>query len=456
MNLPNYFLADLPPEATLSASMITEACQTLKRNREQYLTRRTTDSIIRAIAAVAAEWLRPENTFRRLALEQGPGVAGFSKATLARGLDAFFRELTVERLEALMVAELGHARRLDAFSSGEVEGRQMRAALATGPELIAHITAGNLPVPTLMSMVLGLLTRSSQFVKCATGASLVPRLFAHSLHEAEPKLAACLELAEWRGGTAHLEDALFAEADCVTATGSDEALGAIRLRLPGRTRFLGYGHRVSFAYVSAPVLTGLFLNRVVSRAAADVTAWNQLGCLSPHVIYVEAGGETHPKHFATLLAAELSNREQSEPRGPVPEAVSVHISSRRGIYEVRAASNLDTHLWSSEGSTAWTVVYEEDPRFQVSCLHRFIYVKPVTGLEQALQHADPLRDKVSTIGVAVPEHTMTEVASTLARWGATRVCPLGTMQEPPLGWRHDGRPVLADLVRWTDLELCAF
>jgi hypothetical protein len=456
LNLPNYFLADLPPEATLSASMITEACQTLKRNREQYLTRRSTDSLIRAIAGVAAEWLRPENSFRRLTLEQAPGAAGFSKATLARGLDAFFRELTAERLEALIIAELGHVRRLDAFSSPELESRQMRAALASGPELLAHITAGNLPVPTLMSMVLGLLTRSAQFIKCATGASLVPRLFAHSLHEFEPKLAACLELAEWRGGTTHLEDALFAEADCVTATGADEALAAIRSRLPGRTRFLGYGHRVSFAFVSAPVMTGLFLNRTVSRAAADVTAWNQLGCLSPHVIYVEAGGETHPKHFAALLAAELGSREQSEPRGPVPEAVSVHITSRRGIYEVRAASNLDTHLWSSEESTAWTVVYEEDPRFQMSCLHRFIYVKPVTSLEQALQHADPMRDQVSTIGVAVPEHTMSDVATTLARWGATRVCPLGKMQEPPLAWRHDGRPTLADLVRWTDLELSAY
>ena len=37
MNLPNYFLADLPPEATLTGAMIHEACQTLKRNRETYL-----------------------------------------------------------------------------------------------------------------------------------------------------------------------------------------------------------------------------------------------------------------------------------------------------------------------------------------------------------------------------------------------------------------------------------
>ena len=39
MTLPNYFLADLPPEATLSAAMVGEACQTLKRNRGLYLAR---------------------------------------------------------------------------------------------------------------------------------------------------------------------------------------------------------------------------------------------------------------------------------------------------------------------------------------------------------------------------------------------------------------------------------
>jgi len=25
------------------------------------------------------------------------------------------------------------------------------------------------------------------------------------------------------------------------------------------------------------------------------------------------------------------------------------------------------------------------------------------------------------------------------------------MQRPPLSWHHDGRPTLADLVRWTDV-----
>lgn len=453
MNLPNYFLADLPPEATLSASMVTEACQTLKRNREQYLAHRNTQSIVHIISSVASDWLRADNPFRRMALEQASSQLGFSKETMARGLDTFFRELTAQRLEALIIAELGHGQRLDGFSSSDHEGQQMRAAIVTGPELVAHIAAGNLPNPTLMSMVLGLLARSAQFVKCAKGASMLPRLFAHSLHEIEPKLASCIELAEWRGGTAHLEETLFTEADCVTATGSDETLAAIQQRLPDRIRFLRYGHRVSFGYVSGHVLTGLFKDRVIKRAASDVTAWNQLGCLSPHVIYVEQGGETTAEDFAALLAKELAQLDQSEPRGEVPTSISAAINNRRGIYEVRAANSPDTQLWRSEGSTAWTVVYESDPRFQLSCLNRFVYVKPVRNLEELLRSADSVRDKVSTVGVAVPEHTMAEVGAVLARWGATRVCPLGKMQEPPLGWRHDGRPALADLLRWTDLEL---
>jgi hypothetical protein len=85
-----------------------------------------------------------------------------------------------------------------------------------------------IPNPTLTSIVFGLLTRSAQFVKCASGASFLPRLFAHSIYEADPKLGACLEIAEWRGGNLDLENALFAEADCVTATGSDETLAEIR------------------------------------------------------------------------------------------------------------------------------------------------------------------------------------------------------------------------------------
>jgi hypothetical protein len=452
MNLPNYFLADLPPEATLSPAMITEACQTLKRNREHYLAARPTDGLVKILDEVAEGWLEPDNSFRKLALELGPEKTGFSRATLEKGLDNYFRQITREHFHSLLQQEFGDAHRLDKFAaSGEKSGR---AAIATGPEFLVHVAAGNIPNPTFTSIVFGLLTRSAQFVKCARGSSFLPRLFAHSIYDAAPKLGACLEIAEWRGGNSALENALFAEADCVTATGGDETLAAIRAQLPIKTRFLGYGHRVSFGFVAAEVLHGSRAKKIVASAADDVVAWNQLGCLSPHVIYVEAGGEVSPDQFAGLLAAELEKREQTEPRGELAAEHAAVIASRRGIYEVRAAHSPETtQHWCSKNSTAWTVVYEADARFQLSCLNRFIYVKPVRDLTDALNHADGVRGKVSTVGLAAPEEKTDEIATHLARWGATRVCPLGRMQNPPLTWRHDGRPPLGDLITWTDLEL---
>jgi hypothetical protein len=453
MNLPNYFLADVPPGATLTGQMLWEACQTLKRNREQYLAGRATRSLIKVLHEVGANWLDAEYPFRKLTLEKGPEATGFSAATLARGVWDFFQLLNGENLEALIAHDLGHKDRLDGLVANPAEQKANRASMAIGPELIAHITAGNLPNSTFMSIILGLLTRSAQFVKCATGASFLPRMFAHSIYDADPKLGACLEIAEWPGGSVEVENMLFSEADCVTLTGSDETVAALRPRIPAKTRVLSYGQRVSFAYITAEVLSGFNVKKTISHAAGDVIAWDQLGCLSPHVLYVEHGGGLSAEQFAEKLAEELAEREITEPRGHLPADEAATIAAKRSFYKVRAANSPDTRLWQSPESTAWTVIYEADPRFQLSSLNRFIYVKAVTDLTDLLQGAESVRGKVSTVGLAAGEERAPELATQLARWGVTRICPLGQMQKPPLTWHHDGRPTLGDLVTWADWEL---
>ena len=459
MNIPNFYLADLPPEAVLSPPMIADACHTLKRNREKYLAARPTEEIVKILCDVAVEWRQPENKFRRLALELGPEQTGFSKATLARGLDEFFARFTPENFAALLAQEFGEAVNVTGGEwrvTGEAAATRHPSRITrhfwSSPELLVHITAGNLPNPALMSLTLGLLTRSAQFVKCASGASLLPRLFAHSIYELDRKLGACIELAEWRGGHLELEAALFAEADCVTATGSDETLAAIRARLPEKIRFIGHGSRVSFGFVTREVLREETIAEVVRRAADDVTAWDQNGCLSPHCFYVEERGLVESDQFAERLAVELAQREAGEPRGKISVAESAAIASRRSLYESLAAHRGDTKLWASPDSTAWTVVFEHEVRFRLSPLNRFIFVKPVPDVAAVLQGVDELRGKISTAGIAAPPEKMAELARQFARHGVTRICPLGAMQTPPLTWRHDGRPVLGDWVTWTDFE----
>jgi hypothetical protein len=197
MNLHQLFLADLGPDLQLTPETLRQASFAVRRNRNEWLLRQRTRAVIEMIAHTAEQWLEPTHGYRTIALREGLGETGWTPTTLARGLDAFFRSITVESLEALIAQDLGDVRRLDDFSAGSAEHRTGRTSLAVGPELIVHLTAGNLPNPALFSMILGLITRSAQIVKCPRDASLLPRLFAHSLAATESKLGACLELVSW-------------------------------------------------------------------------------------------------------------------------------------------------------------------------------------------------------------------------------------------------------------------
>jgi hypothetical protein len=77
---------------------------------------------------------------------------------------------------------------------------------------------------------------------------------------------------------------------------------------------------------------------------------------------------------------------------------------------------------------------------------------PVDDAERVAELCGQVRGTVATIGVAGPGSRVERLARPLALAGVERVAPLGRMQEPPADWRRDGRPSIADLVRWVDLE----
>jgi len=452
--LPECYLADLPPEAEITPELIREAWLALQRNRDQHLAPMTTGAVMGCLEGAAALWLEKDSPYLRRALSEGPELLGFSRETLEEGLRAMFSSITAPELETWVEQDLGHPRRLDDFCAVGPERASRRRSKAIGPATLAHFTAGNIPASTVMSMMAGVLVRSAQFVKCARGHSLIPRLFAHSIREVNAHLGACIEIAGWPRRREDLHDALIEPAECVTATGTDETVTSLRAATPLTKRFVGYGHKLSFAYLASDALDANRVESLASTVARDVCAWDQLGCLSPHVIYVEEGGGVGAESFTGQLATALTQQEKAAPRGKLSKQDAATIRSRRSFYEIRAAHSAATKVWQSKDSSAWTVIYEADPQFQPSCLNRFVYVKSVDHLESALQAADAVRDRISTVAIAASTARTSELVRRLAAWGVTRLCPVGSMQTPPVTWRHDGRPALNDIVRWTDWEGC--
>jgi hypothetical protein len=316
------------------------------------------------------------------------------------------------------------------------------------PQLITQVLAGNLPGAGLDGVIFALVLKSATLVKTASSASTLPLHFARTLTQIDPELASCLAVVTWAGGQPALEEKAFARADVVIAAGSDKTIAAIRPQVRGQ--FIGYGHKVSFSVIAEEVLTES--PEVARQTAYDLVLFDQQGCLSPQLVYIEEGGVVSPKEFAEHLAHALAQWEKNLPRGNIPQEASIAIRRVRDETEWQALAGKDVALYASAPGTEWTVVYEADPTFIASPLYRTVFVKPLASVTQLDDLLDQWRPHLEAVGVAASPDRFREFAELLGRVGASRLCPIGTMQTPPLSWRHGGRTRLADLVRWVGVE----
>ncbi len=342
-------------------------------------------------------------------------------------------EITPDDLLALVRTDLGHEGMLDGL---QAHGGHLARAVAPGT--ILHVVSGNTPHAGLQSLLRGLLLGSYNLCKLPSGG-LVPELAAFRAG-LPPELAAAVELSET------LPDAWLTRADAIVVFGSDATVAELRRRARPDQTFLAHGHRVSLGIIfegdEAPS---------ADAAACAVSLFDQQGCLSPQGFYVRETSALNARAYAERLAAALARRHAAHPRAAPGLEGSAALAAWREEWRFRAANAPAQHaLWTSPGSTAWTVLYDgADPAFTPSPLYRTVVVKPLPAdLRGALA---PVRPFLSAVGLwpATREHADWLAAQDL---GASRFCALELMQFPPLTWHQDGITPLASLVRWVDAE----
>lgn len=440
------------------------------RARGQRLNEMTVDRVIDSIDRAVVAWQDRRHPYRDQAEEWLAKLTPYSPPALALALDHMLAELRAPRLWTLLTSELGDPAVLDTFVPA-APGDGAPSLRAYGPGLTLHVLAGNVPVVAIPSIVMALLARSPSLVKPARAEPVTAALFARTLDEIAPELAGCIAVWPWAGGDVAVEQAACAAAGAVICYGSDAAVDAIRSLTPARARFLAYRHRVSAGFIAREALTAAAAPGIAAAVARDVSLLDQQGCLSPHSVYVEEGGEVSPAAFAEALAGAMREAARELPRGAIGAASASAIQQLRGSYEFRALAATGAGdapaavgaaepgpvagapaVYTSPRGTEWTVLYEPDPVFVPSCFNRVVRVHPVRSLREATDALRPVGDLLSAVGYAAPRDRAGEIAAAFGEIGATRVCPLGRMQNPPVLWRHDGRPRVADLLRFVTLE----
>jgi hypothetical protein len=320
--------------------------------------------------------------------------------------------------------ELGHPEILDGFRP---YAGHFSLAIANDP--ILHILSGNTPHAGLQSLIRGLLLGAMNYVKIPASGLWEIEEFAKMLPSSlKKRLDLGTELApQW-----------LRDARAWIVFGTDKTIAHFRSKAPPGVVLEAHPHRISLEIVfddsrgdSSPL------------AAVDISQFNQKGCLSPHDVYVAGDA----KDYAVRLATAMARYEREDPRGPITSAEAAEIADMRANYRFRSANDPRVGIWESENSTAWTVIYEEDPWFAASCLNRLVFVKPLSA--ELITALGPALPWIAAVGIwpATPEN-----AEKAALLRPSRICPIGQLQYPPLTWHQENRQTLAPLARWVDFE----
>lgn len=404
--------------------------------------------IIDAIDRAVSRLLDRQDIYRQQAEAWLPVVSGYDADMVRLGLTGFFKTFRAAQLKRFVAEDFANPGVLDGFQPAAKGG----AVRAFGPDLLVHSWAGNVPALSLWSLVCGLLVKAPAIGKLASAEPLFAGWFARLLAEVHPPLADCLAVVWWRGGGGEAADALYARADTVLAYGGNQTLEALRGRLPVTTRFLAHGHKLGFGLIGAQALDTLKAPAMARLAAWDVMRYDQQGCYSPHVFYVQRGGAVSPRAFADYLAAELSNLQRRFPR----RALDLDEGAALARWQQGMEWGGDSHQLLGPVDAPWSVAYSESLQpLAPTALYRTIAVVAVDRLDAVLPVVAAQRDYLQTAGLAAGPEELYRLAGLLGAAGVTRISAIGSMSMPEAGWHHDGRFNLLDLVRMTEIEQSA-
>lgn len=418
-----------------SGSTVPLASTKLQREGEA-LRARPQAEVIASLASVLDAWSDPNGRWQN---ELAPRLAensGFSEATVRSGMRGALQRWNGEALHRVVADELG---------GGDVTGYPQASVLL----------AGCIPMPTLLQTLLVLAVRSPVLLKMASRDRVTARLVRDSIDAVDPQLARCVEVLEPDALETTSTRARFFASGCVIASGSDETIEAIRPELRPEQHLVSYGHRLSIAVLGESALDPA----TAAALSTDVAAWDQLGCLSPAMAFIVGGSSGKVGAFAESLAAELEQLERDTPRGTIDAQSAAAIRTERETARMRFASHSgdsdgpEPRVFAS-GGTEWTVVLEgreprtrlgdePGPELRAAPLHRFLRLHPVPDFASLREICAPLQPWISTIASA--GLGAGDVAS-LPELGGNRVCAVGQMQTPELGWHRDGLALLRPLI----------
>jgi hypothetical protein len=324
---------------------------------------------------------------------------------------------------------------LDGWVQRPMSDGRVVAIRAMGARTV-HIVAGNSPLISALTIIRNAIVRSDAIIKTPSNDPLTALAIARTMAEMAPDhpITRHLSVAYWKGGDTEIEEQLYrpSAVEKIVAWGGFASVTHV-------TRYMQLGPQ---AFASARSL-----EEVARRAATDVGALNQLGCVNARVVYVAADVAE-----ANRLGQAIYGALQQLPE---------HISTRAKRFDPELRASLDalraTPEWyrvygGAAGEGAVIVSQLDEPvEFHRSLSGRVANLVPVARPSDALRYLDA---STQTVGV-YPDALKDELRDVLPLHGVQRLVSLGYAADPSLAAPQDAIEPLRRMAKWIVDETCS-
>ncbi|MFT5207504.1 MAG: hypothetical protein ACI9CF_001260 [Candidatus Omnitrophota bacterium] len=292
---------------------------------------------------------------------------------------------------------------------------------------IGIILPGNVPDPLFESVLLAWLNGSELSLKLSRKTQKFDKAFLRilqTLNKNQFNRIRTTALPEDFIKRSHTFDS------CI-AYGSDETMQQISSTLGGKLSLDCRGHRLSIVILSPiDIKDGVEVANLIAR---DTWLYDQRGCLSPQIVFMPANMD----FIAELIkkAMDAINREHPMSKRPYELQIERNIVIQR--LQAQSMNQREVRVIGDKSDLAQPWAYQlEQGRMVHAHSGQIIALRQYETMDDIRKTVSLMRDYIHCIGLngLGLDKPMDYYAQALRLKSLRRLCPIGQMQSPPIGW----------------------
>jgi hypothetical protein len=316
--------------------------------------------------------------------------------------------------------------------------------------VIVHWLAGNVPVLVIISLFQGLLTKNINIIKAPKNMKTVIVQLLNDISKMKFKISNKIISGKILMKSVLViyidkhdlkaQSILSKMADVRIAWGGKDAIDSI-INLPKRfdTDDIILGPRTSLCVVSKENLqSAKKISKLVKEIARDVFAFNQMGCNSPHNLYLENGKNVSHLNFIQQLKKAF-DAESSRNNKNIATPKTFEILSDRFFYST--TKHKDVYFGNKN---SWNIFYDKK-NFQASdpLYGNTLFIKSIDSINLVPKY---FSKNIQTVGVSMPKKRFLDFSKFALKNKALRFVNIGNMTFYNHPW--DGFLPMSRMVNW--------